>query len=187
MAKCNNCGKSRLFLALEDGLCKDCLAQERQKKLIIDIEKDRKRDLYMEAWQDDQFRSLQSQYYKLIEEIENDYTVFINGLGGDGAGTKLENKCIQGTILFHELVPFWNKYEQVIPNSSPPFKRLSMLREKRGDYEGAALACVQQMRLGAFGDSSKGGMRGRLARVIKKGDLTKNADIMREASRYLEI
>ncbi len=187
MATCTNCGKSSLFLRLREGLCKQCFAQEQQKQLVIDIEMSRKQDLYMEAWKDEQFRSLQSQYYKLIEEIENDYTVFINGLGGDNDGTKLENKCIHGTILFHELVPYWTKYEQTAPNSSPPFKRLAMLREKRGDYEGAALACVQQMRLGAFGDSSKSGMRGRLARLIKKGNLSQNEEIMREASKYLEI
>lgn len=187
MARCNNCGKSGLFLHLKDGLCKECFVKEHQKQLVIDIEQQKKHDLYMQAWKDDQFKALQSQYYKLIEEIENDYTVLINGLGGDDTETKLENKCVQGTIYFHELVPFWKKYEQAIPHSSPPFKRLAMLRERRGDYEGAALACVQQMRLGSFGDGSKGGMRGRLARLIKKGNLSEKVDIMREANRFLEI
>lgn len=39
MAKCNNCGKSGLFLVLKDGLCKACFAQKRQGQLVIDIEK----------------------------------------------------------------------------------------------------------------------------------------------------
>lgn len=141
----------------------------------------------MAAWQDKELRQLQTQYYRLSEEIEEDYTVYINGQGGPDASERLEQKCLQGAMLFHQLVPYMNKYEQSLPNSTVAFKRLAMLREKRGDYEGAELACVQQMRLGVFGDGSKSGMRGRLARMIKKGNLSQNKRIMAEASKYLEV
>ena len=202
MARCSHCGKTGLFLKLQNGLCKNCVVENHTRftgteneqqvdacsyETTAEAEGKRKHDLYMAAWMDMDFRNLQTQYYKLIEEIEADYSVFINGLGGDNAGELLEKKCLRGTILFHQMYPFYKKYEQTLPNSIPPFKRLSMLREKRGDFEGAALACVQQMRYGVFGDSSKSGMRGRLARIIKKGKFQDNEEIMREARKYLEI
>lgn len=138
---------------------------------------------------DTRFKNMQSQYYTLCEEIEADYTVLANAANPDAAAySKVEKKCVDATALFQMLVPLWEKYDRGIPCSAPPYKRLAMIREKRGDYEGAALACVQQLRLGVQGDGTKGGMRGRLARMVKKGNLAETCpEAMKEITQYLEI
>lgn len=183
MAKCTRCGKRGLFLKLTDGLCPDCLSV---KKLAEEILAEQAKDPFFQAWHDQEHQDYLREYYALIEEIESDYSVFINGMGGENAGEKLEEKCLRGMMLFTALVQSWQKYQRQIPPSSPPFKRLSMLREKKGDYIGAAMVCIQQMRLGAFGDSTKAGMRGRLARLIKRGKLENDQEIMAEAMKFLQ-
>ena len=179
MARCTRCGKRGMFLKLTDGLCPDCLSA---KKLFAEMAD----DPFYQALNDKQYRNALSEYHVLIQEIESDYSVFINGMGGENAGGKLEEKCLRGMMLFTALVQFWQKYKQDMPASSPPFQRLSMLREKKGDYIGAAMVCIQQMRLGAFGDSTKAGMRGRLARLIKRGKLENDQEIMAEAMKFLQ-
>lgn len=183
MAKCTSCGKRGMFLKLTDGLCPDCLSA---KKLAEEMLAEQAKDPFFQAWHDQEHQANLCEYYALIQEIESDYSVFINGMGGEDAGEKLEEKCLRGMMLFAALVQSWQKYQRQIPSSSPPFKRLSMLREKKGDYVGAATVCIQQMRLGAFGDSTKAGMRGRLARLIKRGKLENDQEIMAEAMKFLQ-
>lgn len=181
---CTKCGNK---VGDSDNFCTRCGARCKQSVAEVTENRAESRAQYLDAWQDAQFMGLLREYYALLESIEADYSVFVNGYGGAEAGQKLEEKCLRGTIAFKCLVPFYKKYEHPLPNSCPPFKRLAMLREKRGDYEGAALACVQQMRLGVFGDGSKSGMRGRLARLVKRGDLDQNPEIMKDAQQYLKI
>lgn len=184
MAKCTRCQKRGLFLKLTDGLCPDCLSA---KKLAEEILAEQAKDPFFQAWHDQEHQGNLCEYYALIQEIESDYSVFINGMGGEEAGEKLEEKCLRGMMLFAALVQSWQKYQQQLPSSSPPFKRLSMLREKKGDYVGAATVCIQQMRLGVFGDSTKAGMRGRLARLIRRGKLENDQEIMAEAMKFLQL
>lgn len=144
---------------------------------------------YYDGMRDKNFVAMERQYYALSDEIESDYSVATNTAAPDSeVYNKIERKCLDAMALFQMLVPLWDKYERGIPTSSAPYKRLSMIREKRGDYEGAALACVQQLRLGVEGDGTKGGMRGRLARMVKKGSLDiTSPSAMAEISKYLEI
>lgn len=144
---------------------------------------------YYDGMRDKNFVSLERQYYALLDEIESNYSVAANTAAPDSdVYVKIEQKCLEAMALFQMLVPLWDKYERGIPNSSSAYKRLSMIREKRGDYEGAALACIQQLRLGVDGDGTKGGMRGRLARMVKKGSLEiTSPEAMKEISKYLEI
>lgn len=146
-------------------------------------------DPYFEGQRDKKFLATQDRYFALIQEIEADYTVFSNmDSPSDDVYIKIENKCVEAGVLFQFLVPLWEKYDRGVPESTPAFKRLAMIREKRGDYEGAALACVQQLRLGVQGDGTKGGMRGRLARMVKKGKLAEtHPEAMKEITQYLEI
>ena len=146
-------------------------------------------DPYFEGQRDKKFLAAQDRYYKLIEEIEADYAVLSNMEDmSDNVYIKVDNKCVEANVLFQLLVPLWEKYDRGIPYSAPSFKRLAMIREKRGDYAGAALACVQQLRLGVQGDGTKGGMRGRLARMVKKGNLAEtHPEAMKEISQYLEV
>ena len=156
---------------------------------ITDFPKDTFPEAYFDGMRDKAFISMEREYYQLLEEIESDYSVLVNSIAvNDAMYNRLEEKCIRGTALFQMLVPLWEKYERGVPYSSPPYKRLAMIREKKGDYEGAALACVQQLRLGVMGDGTKGGMRGRLARMVKKGHLAENApEAMKEISQYLTV
>lgn len=144
---------------------------------------------YYDGMRDKNFISMERQYYALLEEIESNYSVATNTAAPDSdVYDKIEKKCLDTIVLFQMLVPLWDKYERGIPSSCPAYKRLAMIREKRGDYEGAALACVQQLRLGIDGDGTKGGMRGRLARMVKKGSLDiTSPEAMNEISKYLEI
>lgn len=101
---------------------------------------------------------------------------------------KSESAYIDLTILFNMLFPMWKKFDQRLPYGDTPYKRLAMIREKKGDYEGAALACIQQLRLGLMDDGTKGGMCGRLARMVKKGNLIENAPkAMKEISKYIDL
>lgn len=97
-----------------------------------------------------------------------------------------ESCYIDASALFDTLLPMWKKFDQHLPYGDTPFKRLAMIREKIGDYEGAALACVQQLRLGIEEDGTKGGMRGRLVRMLKKGNFPPDSQVYQAAAPYLE-
>ena len=59
----------------------------------------------------------------------------------------------------------------------PAFKRLSMIYEKQKDFDSAVKVCIDAIKCGATADGSKGGMQGRLARLIKKAGITPTAEI----------
>lgn len=56
----------------------------------------------------------------------------------------------------------------VAMNNVSPFYRLSIIYEKRKEFEAAMKVCAMAIRLGFTKDGSKGGMRGRLARLMRK-------------------
>ena len=213
MPKCFKCGKKGFFLKLSNkGFCAECeRAIIRRKEVqyrddhpdfvpstqtaVLTKPKTANEDYltglsgpWFDGERDKQFLSLQAHYYKRLEEIEADYVVLTNAPSLNlESCERFGKKCLDAMVSFQMLVPLWKKYDRGVPYSSPPFKRLAMIREKQGDYEGAALACVQQLRLGVDGDGTKGGMRGRLARMVKKGNLYENEEVMKEISTYLEV
>lgn len=122
---------------------------------------------------DHQFQMDNLNYNELLRDIESDYSVLntIQGFSGPD-GDKLIQKCFEALKLLVRLVPKWDMYyNHVLPRNVPAFKRLAMIYEKRGEYEAAANICVNAIKSGFPADGSKAGMRGRLARMIKKGNL----------------
>lgn len=112
------------------------------------------------------------------EEIAAEYTM-LNTIGSftGPQADKLIQKCVAATTTIEMLFPYYKKYNQPLPTVSEIHKRLAMIYEKQGRYEEAALACVQAIRLGMTDDGTKGGMRGRLAKMVKLGAIPMNKEL----------
>ena len=64
-----------------------------------------------------------------------------------------------------------NEYQEKTwfpPVDAMPFKKFSAICEKEGDLPQAIWACKQAISLGFKDDGTKGGMEGRLAKLMKK-------------------
>ena len=117
-------------------------------------------------------------YYDLMQKINDEYKA-LNKKGefGGKAGSDLILHCKRASALFLELVPIWEKYEIFIPVCSV-FAKHAMIHEKRGEYDKAAAVCVVAIRAGLSDDGTKGGMKARLKRMIKKGNLKPTKDVI---------
>lgn len=135
---------------------------------------------YYGALADKQYQAALSEYFALITEIKETYTV-INNVGSftGEAGDRLIARCVEVINLESSIAEKRAYYDNVKHEFSDPHKVLSMVYEKRGDYQRAATVCVLAIQRGYTKDGTNGGMRGRLARMIKKGDLP-ISDQMRE-------
>lgn len=127
---------------------------------------------YYEAQADKEYQDALARSCALSTEIAETYTV-INNVGSftSEAGDKLIDRCAEAVTLEINLKPKQEYYNNVTLTMSPALKTLSMIFEKREDYENAAAVCVIAIENGFTADGTKGGMRGRLARMIKKGNL----------------
>lgn len=127
---------------------------------------------YYEAQADKQYQGDLSQYYNLVTEIRELYSV-INTVGSftDPSADKLIDKCAAAIVLDVKLKEKREYYESRIFDMSEPAKTLTMVFEKRQEYETAAGVCTLAIENGFTADGTNGGMRGRLARMIKKGNL----------------
>ena len=127
---------------------------------------------YYEAQADKQYQHALSSFYSMVEEIQETYTV-INNLGSfdSEAGDKLVERCIEA-VNIDDLIRNKRAYYDGTPYEyCEPYKILCMICEKREEYKWAASVCVSSIQKGYTKDGTKGGMRGRLARIIKKGNL----------------
>lgn len=138
----------------------------------IETAQDEDTKRYFEGQADKQYQAALSASYAIETEIKETYSVITNvGSFGGEAGDKLIDRCVEAINLddsIREKRAYYdrNKYEY-----STPHKILSMVYEKREDYQRAAMVCVLAIEKGYTKDGTNGGMRGRLARMIKKGDL----------------
>lgn len=115
-----------------------------------------------------------AQHFKLIEEIEMQYSVAINQPSIINKYTEAcLNLCAKDILLAPTLIEFWEK-ESKITNSGlelphyPSFEKAAKLFEKLNKYDLAINVCIRALNLGLNKDSSKGGLKGRLARLLKK-------------------
>lgn len=134
--------------------------------------------LYDEAHADVQYQIDLTRFYDLLNEIREMYSVInsIDSFSND-SGDRLVAKCKQATNLEFAIRKKREYYEDTRFEISEPLKTLAMVCEKRGDYQGAAEACIIAIKNGFTADGTKSGMRGRLARMIKKGNLPLTDDI----------
>lgn len=127
---------------------------------------------YDEKQADKTYLNKEAKYYELTMKINEAYSV-INNVGSfsDAAGDNLIKMCIDALDIEADIKEKREYYENHIFDMSPICKTLAMIYEKRGEYQRAATMCVYAIENGYPSDGTKGGMRGRLARMIKKGDL----------------
>lgn len=127
---------------------------------------------YFEAQADKQYQEALSEFYTLTTTIKETYSVLTNLASYDGgAAERLIARCATAMELDDSIREKRAYYDNAKYEYCEPYKILAMLYEKRGEYQRAAMVCVLAIEKGYTKDGTSGGMRGRLARMIKKGDL----------------
>lgn len=144
---------------------------------------DMKRALFFQMQLDDKYQKDLKQYYDFLDKVEQQYSIVFNMGAWNGAGAnRLELLCKRNIGMAEGLKERWIKYKQPLP-SIPAYQRLAMLYEKQGKYFDAANICMTAIQDGFPRDSTKGGMRGRLSRMIKRGNLQATPEMLRELSK----
>lgn len=139
---------------------------------------DAERRLWLAMRNDKEYCRLMAENGRLHEEVEADYSVI--STMGIQSGPQLEafiKKCNRALDAVERLTPLWVKYRQELPTLCAPAKRLAMVYEKCGDYDHAAAVCLRAIKNGWTDDGTSGAMRGRLARLVKKGGLPVTPEI----------
>ena len=127
---------------------------------------------YYEAQADKQYQAALSAFYAISTEIKETYTVINNVSSFVGAdGDNLIERCFAAINLDNSIKEKRDYYDSAKYEYCEPYKILAMVHEKRGDYHRAATTCLSALQNGYTRDGTSGGMRGRLARMIKKGNL----------------
>lgn len=128
--------------------------------------------LYDEAHADTEYQEKLTRFFDLISHIRETYSV-INSVGSfkDDAGDRLIESCTEAIALEAEIREKREYYEDTVFDMSEPYKTLAMVFEKREEYQRAATICVFAIENGYPNDGTKSGMKGRLARMMKKGEL----------------
>ena len=147
--------------------------QQPQENLSFNEEEYRKAlQLYDKAQRDKKYQKDLTHYFKLVTQIQETYSV-INNVGSfsNDAGDNLIESCAEAMAIEADIREKRQYYENQVFDMSPVCKTLAMIFEKRCEYQRAATVCVYAIENGYTNDGTKGGMRGRLARMIKKGDL----------------
>lgn len=108
-------------------------------------------------------------YYDNLMKIEEQYSVLFNSKVTEGSEVE------QFIKLCKKNIREFNKYKEVckscgneIPSNVPAYKRLIMIYEKQGNYEKAVEVCANAISNEVYSDGTKGGMRGRFERLLKK-------------------
>ena len=127
---------------------------------------------YDEAHADEEYQKKLTEFFNLLTQIREAYSV-INSVDTfvGTAGDTLIEFCVKAMGIESDIREKREYYENHIFDMSEPCKTLAMIYEKRCEYQRAATICVYAVENGYTNDGTKGGMRGRLARMIKKGDL----------------
>ena len=110
-------------------------------------------------------------YYDNLEKLEERYSVLYNlGLIDGDEVNGFINLCKQNILDFNRFKEACKPYNEEMPPSVPAYKRLAMIYEKQGKYREAIEICATAINNGVVSDGTKGRMRGRLARLIRKYD-----------------
>jgi hypothetical protein len=136
---------------------------------LASTEEDRR---YWESQADKEYQAARSLFYDLCTEIKEQYSV-INNVGSfdNEEGNKLIASCVEAIYIDDSTREKRDYYDSAKYEYCEPYKILSMVYEKRGEFQRAATVCVMAIDKGYTKDGTNGGMRGRLARMIKKGNL----------------
>lgn len=120
-------------------------------------------------------------YYKGVEEIQSMWSVMYNLKIVNGEQADIfEQKCKDNISALYQMLDVNKKYgfDSTVPPHVPSYVRLAMLYEKQERYMEAINICVEAIKAGAIDDGNKGKMYGRLARLIRKSNITVDDDII---------
>ena len=136
------------------------------------------------SYTDSSYQAKLSKYCSLIEKINERYSV-LNSLNlfQTEQGDALVELCVDCIKLEAQIKKKREYYENYTFDSSPAYKTLAMIYEKRGEYDKVVDVCVFAIDAGYPSDGTKGGMRGRMARAIKRGKI----EVTDEMKTILEI
>lgn len=125
-----------------------------------------------QSYNDSSYQTKLAQYYSMIEKANERYSVLntLNLFMSDQALALIE-LCTECIELEAEIKTKREYYENHIFDMSPPYKMLAMIYDKRGDYEKVVSTCMQAIKNGYPADNTKGGMRGRMAKALKRGKI----------------
>jgi len=144
---------------------------------------DMKRALFFQMQLDEKYQSDLRQYYDFVDKVEQQYSTVHNmGAWSGPNANRLELLCKRNIGMAEGLKDRWVKYKQPLPRI-PAYQRLAMLYEKQEKYFDAANICMIAIQDGFSKDSTNSGMRGRLARMVKKGKLQATPEMLRELSK----
>lgn len=108
-------------------------------------------------------------YYNNLEKLEERYSVLYNlGLIEGSEVDDFIELCERNIMEFKRYKEACASYKEEMPRNVPAYKRLAMIYEKQGRYEEAIEICAAAIHDGVVDDGTKGRMRGRLARLIRK-------------------
>ncbi len=132
---------------------------------------------------DVEFVQTRAAYYEMSTEVQSDYKVIYHSGQYNGEAARLfEGKALQVIEAAEYLAQKWRQYGQEQPRNCDAYKRLSMVYERQGRITEAAEICARAIKSGYDMDGTDGGMRGRLARLIKKGaDVLHGQDAVSDA------
>ena len=112
-----------------------------------------------------------SRYSLLVTQIPKAYNALrSSGVFEGPAADEFLLLCNQAISLRRDILPQLEKGDWIFTHGEG-YKRLAMVLEKRGDFQGAAEMCLLALRDGATSDGSQSGMAGRMARMLKKGKI----------------
>lgn len=125
------------------------------------------------SWEDRDYTSASNKYFTGMEEIETNWSVLYNLNCYTGTrADKFIADCKKNINDFYSWQKIAKTYGEDSPPSVPAFKRLAMIYEKQGLYENSIAVCREAILACACSDGTKGGMKGRLTRMIKKSGRT---------------
>lgn len=130
---------------------------------------------------DPEIEHFASIYYRDCEKIEQLWSVIYNLKSFNSVESKQLMDLCYKSISDYKLwksAAYRKGFGNTIPSNVPAYKRLVMLFEKQENYVFAINVCIDAMKNGAVRDDSKGGMPGRLSRLIKKANITPTSEMI---------
>lgn len=128
---------------------------------------------------DKDWQTVSKRYYDGLQKIESQWSVLYNLKCFSGPkAEKFISLCEENIQVFFTMKQIEKRYDsEDFPPSVPAFKRLAMIYEKQKNFDAAIKVCIDAIKCSATVDGSKGGMQGRLARLIKKAGITPTAEM----------
>lgn len=112
-----------------------------------------------------------AKYWNTSMEIDEKYSILTNlGDFNTPAADKLLEICYEQIDRAKRLREKWALYNEGAGRINA-YQRIAMIYEKRGEHLKAAEACLMAVNDGQKEDGTKGGMLGRMTRMLKKGGL----------------